>query len=156
MDIQTILENKEFEVRGLLRRHNIAGDLNIDTIKKAHDAKGDYFMMDLLQILTPTSNYTALLEPRMASIPTPLMGTQSVNAPTAIDTESGKGWKFWDNLLNYANKTGETIGNIKQEVSGTQAIPQNGNYQQQPDNKMLYYIAAGFVALIIIILIFKK
>ena len=148
--IQTLLDNKSFEVEGLLRKHKIAGPLHIDTIKKAYDAKGEPFMMDLLAIITPTSNYTTVLN-------NDLMVPRKGQLVTTAQPATGKGWTFFDNLLNLATKTGETIGSVKNDVSGQAKTDAMYLAQQNASNSnMLYVVAAGFIALIIIILILKK
>jgi len=150
--IQTLLDNKSFEVEGLLRKHKIAGPLHIDTIKKAYDAKGEPFMMDLLAIITPTSNYTTVLN---NDLMVPRTGQLVTSAQPAAAT--GKGWTFFDNLLNLATKTGSTIGSVKNDVSGQANADAMYLAQQNASNSnMLYIVAAGFIALIIIILILKK
>jgi hypothetical protein len=159
-DIQTILDTHSIEVQGLLRKHNIPGNMSIDAVKRGYDEKGEQFMMELLQIITPTSSFLGL---GSKSAPTfsydpyadPLSDEYATPDTT---TATGKGWLFWDNLLNYANKTGETIGAVKKDISGT-GDTQRGSaitLQQDASTNMLYYVAAGFVALIIIILIFRK
>ena len=148
-DIQTILDNHSIEVQGLLRKHKISGPLEIDTIKKGYDQKGDTFMMELLQIITPTSNFTSLQDYE-ASVATPVTAT-------ATTATTGKGWAFFDNLLNLATKTGATIGSVQNDVSGQATA--NATYlasQNASNSNMLYIVAAGFIALIIIILILKK
>lgn len=160
-DIQTILDTHGIEVRGLLRKHNIPGDMTIDAIKRGYDEKGEQFMMELLQIITPTSSYNAQLYSTSPSAYDPYADPLSDEYATPdTATTTGKGWLFWDNLLNYANKTGETIGAVRKDISGTgDTAVQNASattLQQNASTNMLYYVAAGFVALIIIILIFRK
>ena len=151
--IQTLLDNKSFEVEGLLRKHKIAGPLHIDTIKKAYDAKGEPFMMDLLAIITPTSNYTTVLN---NDLMVPRTG-QLVTSAQPAQAATGKGWTFFDNLLNLATKTGSTIGSVKNDLSGQANANAMYLAQQNASNSnMLYIVAAGFIALIIIILILKK
>ena len=162
-DIQTILDDHGIEVRGLLRKHNIPGDMSIDAIKRGYDEKGEQFMMELLQIITPTSSFLGL-----GSKSTPTFGYDPYTDPlsdqyaTPDTAATGKGWLFWDNLLNYATKTGETIGAVKKDISGSAAPggtavrTDSAPLQQDAASNMLYYVAAGFVALILIILIFRK
>lgn len=154
MEIQEILENHSVKVLGLLRKYKISGPLSMDTIRKAHDLKGESFMLELLQIITPTSSYsTDLMVPKTGQL------VASIPAEKA-QPATGKGWAFWDNLLNYATKTGETIGAVKTGVSGQSAEETAAATIAAAENtsksNMLYFVAAGFVALIIIILILKK
>lgn len=171
--IQTLLDNKSFEVEGLLRKHKIAGPLHIDTIKKAYDAKGEPFMMELLAIITPTSSFLGIgkgngflgLGKSTAGfvydpLADPLSDETFEAASNTSATEAastGKGWTFFDNLLNLATKTGSTIGSVKNDVSGQANADALYLAQQNASNSnMLYIVAAGFIALIIIILILKK
>lgn len=174
-DIQTILDHHSIEVQGLLRKHKIAGELEIGTIRKAYDQKGEPFMMDLLQIITPTSSFLGIgkgngflglgkaKEESFAYDPLadPLSDeyyNAAIASPSAATT--GGGWNFWDKLLNNVSKTGDTISKVKGDLSGQSAANTallNSQAQQETSNSnMLYFVAAGFVALIIIILILKK
>jgi hypothetical protein len=175
-DIQTILDNHAIEVQGLLRKHKIAGDLEIGTIRKAYDQKGEPFMMDLLQIITPTSSFLGigkgngflgLGKKSTAQVYDPLADPLSDETWAAVESEtttgtttSGKGWDWWNNLLNTASKTGDTISKVKSDISGQsaeQAALLNAQALQDASNtNMLYFVAAGFIALIVIILILKK
>lgn len=159
--IQPILDNHSIEVSGLLRKYKIPGDLSIDTIKKGYDRVGEEFMMELLQIITPNSkisNFTTLsdYENLGASFDSTLAPI-SENKPTTAETG---GWGFWDNLLNYATKTGTTIGTVKNDITGkTAADTVNlalANQAAATNNNILYFVAAGFILLIVIILIMRK
>jgi hypothetical protein len=177
MEIQTILEKHRFEVEGLLRRHKIAGSASIETIKSAYDKKGSHFMMELLTIITPTSSFLGIGEGKgflglgksttsESSVYDPLADPLSdetydaLMAETATTSTTGKGWTFWDKLLTNVSKTGDTISKVKSDISGQSAADTallNAQLQQDAStSNMLYFIAAGFVALIIIILVLKK
>lgn len=147
-NIQSILQQHSFEVQGLLRRYKVAGDLNMDTIKKAYDTKGEPFMMDLLKIITPTSHYDTDLAPDWEVA----LGT------TEVESQSQeKGWGFWDKLLNYVTKTSDTVNTVKKDIYGEE-IPGTGSPVQQETGKsnLLIWLAAGFIIVIAIILLFKK
>lgn len=163
MNIDNIINTYQVEISGLLRRHKIAGPVSVQTIRQAHDQKGAYFMMDLLKIITPESPYTTeLMAPRMAGpitaglvIPTTYTEAKAAEAAAAT---TGKAWSFWDNLLNYAAKTAATIGEGKSAISSPGPAEQSAEMPAagEPRTNTIYLVAAGFVVLIVVILIFKK
>lgn len=174
-DIQTILDSHSIEVEGLLRKHKIAGNLDMGTIKKAYDQKGEPFMMDLLQIITPTSSFLGIGKGKgflglgkaktESSDYDPLADPLSDETWAAAGAESsttktGNTWAWWDKLLNSVNKTGDTISKVKSDISGQSAadatLLRSQAQQESSSSNMLYFVAAGFVLLIIIVLIFKK
>jgi hypothetical protein len=158
-DIQKLLDEHRSLVAGLLRKHKISGEVNAETIKRAYDAKGEHFMMDLLAIITPngsTSNYTPDLTSLM-----PMKSGQPVSTlQPGILTPApakGKAWTFLDNLFNTATKAGEAIGSVQKNTADPNTAQMLIIQQAETDKtNMLYLIAAGFIALILIILIFKK
>lgn len=158
MDIQSILQNHSFEVQGLLRKHKIAGDLSISTINKAYSQKGERFMMELLQIITPTSNfnYDPLADP--LSDETLAAEAAEYDASHATNQTTGKFWTFWEKLLGTAVDTSKAIGQSKTNLStpiGADGLP-IPLYQETTNTNLLWLVAGGFVVLIVIILIFKK
>ncbi len=164
MDMENILNAYRVEIEGLLRRHKIAGPVTVETIRQAHDQKGAYFMMDLLKIITPESPYTTdLMAPRMAGpitaglvIPTSYTEAKAAEADAAT---TGKAWNFWDNLLNYVGKTAATIAQAKTAINSPGPVDPMAEVPAPagtPRTNIVYLIAAGFVVLIVVILIFRK
>lgn len=160
-DITQVLENNSFEVKQLLRRARIVGEPNMESIQRGFNKHGEPFMMKLLQIITPTeASFTALIQPKSAVLNSGLSQTQLMPMQTATPTEStGKVWTFWEKLLNGIGATGETLGKFKSDVAGTQQQPEVTAQQAvitAQNSKMLYLVAGGFVALILLILIIRK
>lgn len=168
MDIQQILDDKSIEVSGLLRKHKIAGDLSVDTVNKAYSIKGEQFMMELLRIITPTSSFLGIGKGNgFLGLGKGESSADSVdNADTAEETavlsgeekETGRFWTFWDKLLTQTAKTGDTLDGLS-KLAKNPAEAQRLEFAGQREaakNNILYWVAGGFIALIIIILILKK
>lgn len=165
-DITQVLQQNSFQVRQLLRRSRIIGEPNMDSIRRGFEKHGESFMLKLLQIITPTeASFTNLIAPKSAILTTGVSTTQlmpmKTTAPAAPVPEQveGKVWTFWEKLLSGINATGETIGKFKADA--TSAVPDATITPEQAaktanNAKMLYYIAGGFAALIILILILRK
>lgn len=162
-DITQVLQQNSFQVRQLLRRSRIIGEPNMDSIQRGFEKHGESFMLKLLQIITPTeSSFSSLIEPKTAilssGVSTTTLMPMKTTAPAAT-VETGKVWTFWEKLLSGINATGETIGKFKADA--TAAVPDATITPEQAaqtanNAKMLYYIAGGFAALIILILILRK
>ena len=173
-DLQPILDQHSFEVTGLLRKHKIPGPVCTDTIKTAYDRKGEPFMMELLKIITPsTSNFLGLFEGKAKTAASsenitydPLADPLSDETAAAAMAENsttvkpGKFWSFFDNVFSTAKKAGETIGQFKTDSAGTGTavapVAGQAGYVDPANSTILYWVAGGFIALIVIILIFKK
>ncbi len=170
-DLQPILDKNSFEVAGLLRRHKIAGPVTVETIKTAYDRKGEQFMMELLNIITPekTSPFLGLFEGKAKAKKAaeaaaaqeddswqPESSDTSMTDPGAKST--GKFWSFFDKVFTTTEKAGQVIGQFKTDSAGNQlpTAGQPGYVDPAANNKILYWVAGGFIALIIIILIVKK
>lgn len=171
--IQEILEDHSIEVSGLLRKHKIAGDLSIDTINKAYGIKGEQFMMELLQIITPTSNFTSLAGAESwvyDPLADPLSdetynsylneGGASSAANSVISNSknsssiTGSAGSIWNTLLGGVGSLlnpQATQTSIANATAAQLALQQNAN-----SNSMIYLIAGIFVLFIIIFLFFKK
>jgi len=162
MNIEQVLDYYRPEVGFLLRKYRVIGDVNMDTIKKAHGQYGERFMMDLLEIITPDdasfTNLFTLENPFVQN----LIATQQqqVTKQDVASAQSGKFWSFWDNLLNGINKTGETIKDFKSDINQP---PESQAYQtaavpvvNADRNKTILIIAGVLVVSIVAILIFKK
>jgi hypothetical protein len=171
-DLQPILDKNSFQVAGLLRRHKIAGPVTVATIQTAYDRKGEQFMMELLNIITPekTSPFLGLFEGKAkakkaaeAAAYDPLadpLSEETYNAALAESQpkQTGKFWSFFDKMFSTTEKAGQVIGQFKTDSAGNQlpTAGQPGYVDPQASNKMIYWVAGGFIALIIIILIVKK
>lgn len=162
-DISTVLQQNDFEVRQLLRKSHIIGEPNIETIRRGYETQGDMFMMKLLTIITPKKSNFSNLTPMTSisgvipTIPdTPKLVT-SILPTVQTDNSKTSAWSFWDKLLNAIGKTGETINQFKTDTS-----QKTIDYQVQADpqkavqRNYLYWIAGGFVLLLIVILIMRK
>ena len=163
-NIDQVLQENSSAVKRLFRRNHVIGGLNMDTIKKGFEKHGEKFMMDLLEIITPTeASFSGLIEPKSAilvntPIDTKTLAVSKVNA-TAEPAETGKFWSFWDKLLNGVSSTGTAINEFKQNLAASPsepAITPQQQAQQANNSRMLYMVAAGFVLLIILILIIRK
>ena len=135
-------------------------------------------MMELLQIITPTSSFlgigkgngflglgkakeeSSVYDPLADPLSDETWSAAGATATAATTTTTGGTWAWWDKLLNSVSKTGDTISKVKSDVSGQSAANTallNAQIQQEAStSNMLYFVAAGFVFLIIILLIFKK
>jgi len=155
-NIDQILNSKSIEVQGLLRKHKITGPLTIDTIRKGYDRKGSPFMMSLMKIITPTSNFTEEWDDPMGDA---LRATESEEAAQATTTvKASAGWPFWDNVLSVITKTGSAIGSLKSDLAnpaGSKTSMVTPVIDTQRTN-IIYWIGGGLVILIVIILLFKK
>ena len=181
--LQPILEQYPFQVKGLLRKYKIAGELNEETIKKGYDLKGEAFMMELLQIITPAkqeSGFWGLFEGKSkqtAAASTPeddanatLDSMISANESSSSSSSSSSGstggfWKFFDNVLTTVDKTGKTIGDFKANTTSTLTTDQQmaqaqtaamAEQQASTNNKIIYWIGGILIVIIIIILILRK
>lgn len=163
-DINQVLQENSSAVKRLFRRNHIYGEPNIETVKQGFEKHGENFMLKLLEIITPTeASFSDLIQPRSAILTTTPIDTKTlavskVNA-TAEPAETGKFWSFWDKLLNGIDSTGKALGGFKTDIAGSAAEPTytpEQQAQQAANTKLLYYVAAGFVFLILIILILRK
>ncbi len=161
-DINAVLLQNSFPIRSLLRRYGILGEPTMDSIQKGFARHGDNFMMKVLQIITPQqSSYTNLLTPRSGLINSSQLDTTILQPMGATADTGSKTWNFWDKLLNGINATGEAIGKLKTNVAGNNEAPvitpqaTQQAAQDASQTKTLYMVAAAFVAIIILILIFK-
>lgn len=152
MNIENELYNHSFQVRELLRQHHVIGPVNIATINKAHALHGERFMMKLMKILVP-DNFTGL-----GSVVTAPATQQAFEYNQNLtEQNTGKFWKFWNNLLGATAATGQTIGNFRTDVSGMGN--QQQYYAQMADTrqKNIMFVGAGLLVLVlVIILLFKK
>jgi hypothetical protein len=159
-NIEQVLQQNSVRVGILLRKHRITGPPTMDTIKKAFEQKGERFMLELMEIIVPDqSNFEALITPRSGAIATQPIDTKKL-APMNTTTAQPPGgfWSFWDKLLNTVDNTGEAIQKFKTDLQ-TDAPPQYdaaAAAQAASQTKTLYLVAAGFVALIVIILLVRK
>jgi hypothetical protein len=151
-------------VKRLLRRSHVVGQPNMESIQKGFDKHGEPFMLKLLNIITPTeAAFTELIQPKSAILSGAAIDTKTLSGvrtqDLAASNETGKFWSFWDKLLNGIGSTGEALGKFKNDIAADTANPE---YTQQQaatiasNTKILYMVAAGFVALIILILILRK
>lgn len=159
--INTLLERNSTRVGILLRKHKIPGEVSVDTIKKAFERKGENFMIELMQILVPDqSNFESLITPKSAVLTTEQIDTKKLMPITTPTTQPKGGfWNFWDKLLNTVATTGETIQQFKSDVATEPAQVYDTAAQEAQAasrTKTLYLIAAGVIALILIILIVRK
>lgn len=159
---EQVLNDNYAEVKRLLRRRNVIGDVSPATIEKAFQKHGEKFMMELLEIITPNdSNFSGLFLPLSSEAINYAQGNSVVpelELEKAVK-EGGKFWSFWDNLLNRVDNTGQTIGNFKINSSGFNQQPYNqaAQYPAQTFNPRLIYAAAGFlVVVVVLLLIFKN
>ena len=158
---QNILNQHYADVKRLLRRYKIIGDVSPATIEKAFNRKGEKFMMELLEIITPDdSSYTNLLTNTAVlngQIANQMISEQQLEKAV---NEGGKFWSFWNNLLSGIANTGQAIGQFKTNVSGANTITaQDELYYRasQANNNRLIFAGAGFlVVVIILLLIFRK
>ena len=158
-NIEQVLQHNSARVGQLLRKHRIIGAPNMDTIKKAFEQKGERFMLELMEILVPNqSNFEDMIQPRSGTI-AQTIDTKTL-APMNATTSKPQGgfWSFWDKLLNTVDNTGEAIQKFKTDMQtdAPQDYDPNAAAKADSQTKTLYLVAAGFVALIVIILIFRK
>jgi hypothetical protein len=164
MNFQQVLNDNYAEVKRLLRRRKVIGDVNPATIEKGFNRHGERFMLELLEIITPDdSSFTGLISPQMASDAAGFMSYASQNPVSGYELEKeieqkGKFWGFWDNLLNRVDSTGKAIGQLKYDAAGYNAQVQPPAYMQQAQSqKNLLMIGGGLLAFILVLLIiFKK
>lgn len=156
MNANQILQSNRFEVEQLLRRYRVLGPANMETIRRAHNQYGENFMMKLLEIVTPRNEaaFTSLMTPE-----NPFVADALEYSREQQPQKTGKFWQFWNNLLNTVDRTGETIGEFKRDVSGippeTEFLAYQAQAQRARSNSI--FMAAGAVVLILVlILIFKK
>ena len=158
MNIEQVLDYYSPEIRFLLRKYRVIGAVNMETIQRAHSQYGERFMMELLEIITPEdSEFTSLFTQENPFVAQSLQYQQ--NAPKDVQTaQSGKFWGFWENLLTKVDSTGETINQIKQNVSGSNNPGVQAQYVPvNPDrSKTILVIAGVLILLIVSILLFKK
>lgn len=157
---QQVLDNNYAEVKRLLRRRNVIGEVNPATIEKAFKKHGEKFMLELLEIITPEdSNFTGLFQPLSTdAINYAQTGYQipELELENAVKT-GGKFWSFWDNLLNRVDNTGKTIGQFKADTNQKYLYNnQQAQFQAAQNNTRLIYAGAGFLVVVILLLIFKK
>jgi hypothetical protein len=158
-NIEQVLQQNSVRVGILLRKNRIIGPPTMDTIKKAFDQKGERFMLELIEIIVPDqSHFEALIQPKSGII------AQSIDtkklAPMNSTTTQPQGgfWSFWDKLLNTVDTTGEAIQKFKSDLNSDpiQAVDPVEEAKAASQTKTLYLVAAGFVALIVIILLVRK
>jgi hypothetical protein len=163
-NIDQVLQQNSFQVNQLLRRSRIIGEPTMESIQRGFEKHGEPFMMKLLQIITPTeSSFSDLIQPKTVILSTGVSTTQLMpikTATTATTTETtGKVWTFWEKLLGGIGATGEALGKFKNDLaaepSKTETTPEQVAAAAS-NSKILYMVAAGFVALIILILILRK
>jgi hypothetical protein len=151
-NIDTVLAQNRTEVKHLLRRYRVVGEPNISTIQKAHNKHGENFMIKLLEIIAPTSNFSAgigLMTPE-----NPFVQDAITYAQTQQTQQPGKFWSFWDNLLGKVANTGATINQFKQDVNAPVEQPLQ---QESNARSTLVFAAAGVLVLVVVlILIFRK
>lgn len=152
MEINTILSAKQWEVKNLLRRYKIVGPPTIETIQQAHTQKGDRFMIDLLKVISPQSNFTNL-----GTIVYPgSMLSNNIQAAQNQTAPKSKFWAFWDNLLGRVASTGVAIGQFKAEINAPDQYTQAAMLQQQQRNRLIFGAAAILMVIIVLTLIFRK
>jgi hypothetical protein len=160
MDINQVLDQNSVKVRQLLRKHHVIGEPNMDSIRRGFDKHGSRFMLKLLGIITPPeSRFSAQMS---AFSYDPLADPLSDETWAAVEKENtpvasqGKFWSFWDNLLGKIGQTGEAIGQFQTDAAGQPTQTPEQLAIAAANTRTLYMVAAGFVALLIIILIVKK
>ncbi len=158
--VDELLQNNSARVGILLRKHRVPGPVNMETIKKAFDRKGEGFMMELMEILVPDqSNFETLIQPKSAVLTTQTDTKKLMPMNTPTTQPKGGFWNFWDKLLNTVASTGDTIQEFKSDVATEPAQV----YETAADeakaasrSKTLYLVAAGIGFFILIILLFRK
>ena len=160
-NVDELLQKNSVRVGILLRKHRITGAVDMDTIKKAFERKGENFMIELMQILVPDqSNFETLIQPKSAILAAPKLETKNLMPMNSTTTQPQGGfWSFWDKLLNTVATTGEAIQQFKTDVQTAPASAYETAAQEKQaasHTKTLYLVAAGIVALIVIILIIRK
>jgi hypothetical protein len=158
-NIEQVLKQNSVRVGILLRKNRIVGPPTMDTIKKAFDQKGERFMLELMEIIVPDqSHFEALIQPKAGNI-AQIIDTKTL-APMKSTTTQPQGgfWSFWDKLLNTVDNTGEAIQKFKTDINSDTAQPIDpaAAAQAASQTKTLYLVAAGFVALILIILLVRE
>jgi hypothetical protein len=161
-NIDIVLNENAVRVGILLRKYRIIGAPTISTIKKAFEQKGERFMLELLEILVPdNSSFGDLIAPKTgliqsAPIDTKTLAVSSFAQPTE-QNKNGGFWGFWEKLLSGVNSTGQTIDQFKQDIASKPIEYSSETNPTNPSNpKLIYMVAAGFIVLIVLILILRK
>jgi len=160
-DIEQVLQENEFQVKQLLRRSRVVGEVDMNSIQRGFEKHGEPFMLKLLEIITPTeASFTDLIAPKQAVLTTTPIDTKTLMTSTTSNTATtGKVWTFWEKLLGAVGSTGQALGQFKNDLAAAPSQTETSPEQiatAASNSKLLYMVAAGFVVLIIIILILRK
>lgn len=139
------------QAKEVFRRHHIAAT-GIEGVRQGFAAKGDLFMFDLLQALSPKSS---VLNGDFGA--NDEMGPPTFDQWTAQNNDAPKRTiKDW---LAIAETIGTTIGSLKQNIFGTVTDP-NAPIAPDPNtptkSPVLIYAVAGIVILVIAFFLFKS
>lgn len=170
IDFDKSIQAHRFEVDNLFRAYQVNGLTDIDKVRAGFDKYGQSFILKLLSIIVPkdhvehweTTLTAKLPTPEIAGLQTPTYITDAKGVTTAA-TE-GKGWAFWEKLLNAGAATGATIGSILNDIKNpgaTQTAQQQAEairaqQAEASSSKTLLIIGGLFLAAIILIFAFKK
>jgi hypothetical protein len=142
--------------RAIFRKHHIIAT-GTAAVRRGYELKGDHFMYDLVKALSPAAsvlngNYG---EGDETGPPTFQQWTEQNPAAT---TATGKGWKFWDNLLINVGRTGETISQFKRNALAT---PETNTPADQPattskSSYLIYGLALVVLALVVYLIVKNK
>lgn len=120
-------------------------------VRLGYEKYGTPFMVALLKAISPA---TSVLNGNYGDAD--FIGQPTV-AEYAATEGAGKGWDWWNTLLTTVGKTGATISQFKNDVSGIKQNPETfiTPPATQKNNTILYVVGA-VVLLGILFFIFKK
>jgi hypothetical protein len=164
MDINDLLNKKQFEIGELLRVNQIMKP-GLDGIKEGYEKYGDTFIMKVVDTLKDSTNnfknfdpltsdpdLSGFIDSSMANQAATLRASNDAvnNAPVNISTTSDSG--LFNSILGVITQVGKTASALTSKTTPTTystILPTNAS-------SIMFYLAGAAILAIILILILKK